>query len=120
MMDFMEKMHDFYCRLLTRWAQTEVNCLNFMDDWGSQQSPLISPAIWEQLFMPMYRDYIDIAHKHGKKIFMHSDGNILSILPKLIDLGLDAVNTRYSVSVWKSSPTSEGKSPSGEKLTASI
>ncbi len=94
MMDFMEKMHDFYCRLLTRWAQTEVNCLNFMDDWGSQQSLLISPAIWEQLFMPMYRDYIDIAHKHGKKIFMHSDGNILSILPKLIDLGLDAVNTQ--------------------------
>ena len=44
--------------------------------------------------MPMYRDYIQIAHSHGKKIFMHSDGHILRILPKLIDLGLDAVNSQ--------------------------
>lgn len=92
MLEFIEKMHDFYCRLLTRWAQTDVDCLNFMDDWGSQRSLLISPEKWEEIFMPMYRDYIDIAHRHGKKIFMHSDGNILAILPKLIDLGLDAVN----------------------------
>ncbi|HIQ97299.1 MAG TPA: methyltransferase, partial [Candidatus Limivivens merdigallinarum] len=38
--------------------------------------------------------YIDIAKSHGKKMFMHSDGNILSILPKLIEIGLDAVNTQ--------------------------
>ena len=42
----------------------------------------------------MYRDYIEIAHSNGKKIFMHSDGNILRILPKLIDLGLDAINSQ--------------------------
>ncbi len=94
MLAFMEKMHDFYCRLLTAWAQTDVDCLNFMDDWGSQRNLLISPAIWETFFMPMYRDYIEIAHKYGKKIFMHSDGNTLSIIPKLIDLGLDAMNTQ--------------------------
>lgn len=94
MLEFMEKMHDFYCRQLTLWAQTDVDCLNMMDDWGSQQNLLISPALWEEYFMPMYRDYINIAHKHGKKIFMHSDGHILSIIPKLIDLGLDAINSQ--------------------------
>lgn len=94
MLEFMEKMHDFYCRQLTLWAQTDVDCLNMMDDWGSQQNLLISPALWEEYFMPMYRDYINIAHKYGKKIFMHSDGHILSIIPKLIDLGLDAINSQ--------------------------
>lgn len=94
MFDFIEKMHDFYCRLLTKWAQTEVDALNFMDDWGSQQSLLINPTIWKEIFMPMYKDYIDIAHQHGKKIFMHSDGNIKHILPELIDLGLDAINSQ--------------------------
>ena len=94
MMEFIEKMHDFYCRQLTKWAQTDVDALNMMDDWGSQQSLLINPSIWEEIFMPMYRDYINIAHKHGKKIFMHSDGHILAILPKLIDLGLDAINSQ--------------------------
>ena len=94
MLDFIEKMHDFYCRLLTKWAKTDVDALNMMDDWGSQNDLLISPSIWEEIFMPMYRDYIDIAHSHGKKMFMHSDGNTIRIIPKLIDLGLDALNTQ--------------------------
>ncbi len=92
--DFIEKMHDFNCRLLTKWAKTDVDALSISDDWGTQQSLLISPVQWEELFMPIYRDYIDIAHKHGKKMFMHSDGYTLSIIPKLIDLGLDAINTQ--------------------------
>ncbi len=94
MLEFMKKMHDFYCRLMEKWAKTDVDSLNMMDDWGSQNDLLISPALWDEFFRPMYKDYIDIAHSHGKKIFMHSDGNILRIIPKLIDLGLDAVNSQ--------------------------
>ncbi len=94
MLDFIAKMHDYYCRLLTKWAQTDVDALSMMDDWGSQNDLLINPQIWDEIFKPMYRDYIDIAHSHGKKMFMHSDGNTLRIIPKLIDLGLDALNTQ--------------------------
>jgi len=92
--DFLDKMHDFYCRLLTKWAQTDVDALQFMDDWGSQRSLLINPSLWREIFKPMYRDFINIAHSHGKKIFMHSDGYTLDIIPDLIELGLDAFNTQ--------------------------
>jgi len=94
MMEFIRRLHDFYCRKLTLWAKTDVDGLMMMDDWGAQNNLLISPAIWREMFMPMYKDYIDIAHSHGKKAFMHSDGNILEIIPYLIDLGLDAVNAQ--------------------------
>lgn len=94
MFEVINKMHKFYCELLTLWAETDVDALNFMDDWGSQRSLLINPKLWVEIFKPMYKDYIDIAHKHGKKIFMHSDGNILEIYPDLIDMGLDAVNSQ--------------------------
>lgn len=93
-LEFLEKMHDFYCRLLTKWAQTDVDALNMMDDWGSQKSLLINPKLWDSIFRPRYRDYIDIAHAHGKKMFMHSDGYTLEIIPRLIDLGLDAMNSQ--------------------------
>ncbi len=92
MLEFMKKLHDFNCRLLTKWAQTDVDALEFMDDWGSQESLLINPALWRELFKPFYKDYIDIAHAHGKKIFMHSDGYILDIIPDLIEIGLDVIN----------------------------
>ena len=94
MLEFFEKMHNFYCRLLTKWAQTDVDGLQFMDDWGSQRSLLINPTIWEKYFKPMYADYIEIAKKYGKKTFMHSDGYTVDIYPKMIELGLDAFNTQ--------------------------
>ena len=91
---FIGRMHGFYCDLLEKWAKTEVDALNIMDDWGSQNSLLIDPAMWRRIFKPLYKDYIDIAHRAGKKIFMHSDGHILSIYPDLIELGLDAINSQ--------------------------
>lgn len=94
MMRFIEKMHAFYCEQLEIWAGTDVDTLNFMDDWGSQISLLIPPRVWKEIFAPMYRDYIDIAHRAGKKIFMHSDGHTLEIYPELIGMGLDAFNSQ--------------------------
>lgn len=90
----IDRVHDFYCRLIETWCQTDVDAVWFMDDWGSQRSLLINPALWVDVFKPMYKDYIDIAHRCGKKIFMHSDGFIVDILPHLIELGLDAVNAQ--------------------------
>ncbi|MCB9770314.1 MAG: methyltransferase [Candidatus Omnitrophica bacterium] len=91
---FLNKMHSFYCELLEEWAKTEVDSVMIMDDWGAQKSLLISPRSWRQLFKPLYKDYIDIAHSRGKTVFMHSDGHILGIIPDLIELGLDALNSQ--------------------------
>lgn len=94
MMAFMERMHAFFCDLFTMWAKTDVDGLVFMDDWGAQRSLLINPVMWSELFGPMYKDYIDIAHRAGKKCFMHSDGYTLDIYPHLIEMGLDAINSQ--------------------------
>ncbi len=92
---FLEKLHAFYCEILTIWARdTEVDGITFMDDWGTQNSLLINPDTWVKIFKPLYKDYIDIAHKYGKKAFMHSDGNTLAIYPHLVELGLDAFNSQ--------------------------
>jgi hypothetical protein len=88
------RIHEFYCAETEIWAQTEVDALVFSDDWGGQHSLLISPTLWQEIFKPLYRDYIDIAHRHGKYAFMHSDGYITAILPDLIELGLDALNSQ--------------------------
>ena len=94
MRDFMATLHAFYCDLLAVWAHTDVDALRIMDDWGSQRSLLISPAMRRTYFAPMYRDYAQIAHAAGKKFFMHSDGHILAIYPDLIEIGVDALNSQ--------------------------
>ena len=92
--DFLERLHAFYMEELTLWAKTEVDALTFMDDWGSQSSLLIAPELWRELFKPLYADYVSVAHAHGKHAFMHSDGYITDIIPDLIDIGLDALNSQ--------------------------
>ena len=95
--ELLEVVHQFYLKELERWASTAVDGLNFMDDWGSQRNLLISPKLWRKIFKPLYKEYIDLAHQAGKKIFMHSDGYIFDIVADLIELGLDAINSQLFV-----------------------
>jgi len=92
--DFIKRLHTFNCDMMELWAKTDVDALNISDDWGSQTSLLINPQVWRAIFKPLYKDYIDIAHRAGKKAFMHSDGHTLAIYPDLIELGLDAFNSQ--------------------------
>lgn len=94
MLKFMDKLFAFYCELMEKWAKTDVDSLMMMDDWGSQNTLLINPESWDEYYRPFYKEFIDIAHRNGKKIFMHSDGNTLHIYPRLIELGLDAFNSQ--------------------------
>lgn len=94
MLAALDQVHEFNCRLLTLWAQCDIDALSCSDDWGMQQQLLIHPDTWISLFKARYRDYVEIAHQHGKKIFMHSDGFILPILPHLVEIGVDAINSQ--------------------------
>lgn len=88
----IDRVHQFNIRQLELWMKTDVDGAMFSDDWGSQKSLLIAPDTWRRLFKPLYKEYIDIVHRHGKYMFMHSDGYIKDILPDLIEMGLDAIN----------------------------
>ena len=90
----LEKIHGFYKEELELWASTEVDALVFADDWGGQSSLLVAPGLWREIFKPLYRDYVEIAHRNGKYAFMHSDGHIAAILPDLVEIGLDALNAQ--------------------------
>jgi hypothetical protein len=92
MLRFAQKLHEFNCRQMEAWGKTDVDALFMMDDWGSQNSLLINPDAWVKIFKPMYTDYCNIARKYGKKMFMHSDGNTLKIIPHLIEIGVSAAN----------------------------
>ena len=90
----LETVQGFFIKEMECWAESGVDALNFMDDWGAQNRLLISPRQWRRIFKPLYKTYVDIAHAHGKKIFMHSDGYIFDIYPDLIEIGVDALNSQ--------------------------
>jgi len=90
----IEMVHDFEMRDIRKWAETDVDGVSFMDDWGAQSSLLISPKMWRNIFKPLYKDYCDILREHGKYAFFHSDGYIEPIYKDLIEIGVHAVNSQ--------------------------
>lgn len=92
--ELLNTVHNFYLKEMELWARTGVDGFTFMDDWGAQRRLLISPKTWRQIFKPLYQDYINLAHSHGKKIFMHTDGFTADIIPDLVESGLDAINSQ--------------------------
>jgi hypothetical protein len=92
--DLLGMLHEFSRREMETWAATDVDGVVFMDDWGSQQSLLISPEAWRELFKPLYRDYCEILHRHDKFAFFHSDGYIADIFHDLVEIGVDAINSQ--------------------------
>jgi hypothetical protein len=92
--DLLQKIHTFYLSEMEIWVKSAVDGINFMDDWGSQNQLLIHPDLWRAYFKPLYKEYCDLAHAHGKFIFMHSDGFIQDIYEDLIEIGVNAINSQ--------------------------
>jgi len=77
-------------------AALGVDVMGFADDWGTQESLMISPALWREFFKPRYKKMFDACHESGAKVSFHSDGQIMSILPDLIEIGTDILRPQFS------------------------
>lgn len=88
------KIHEHYLKETEAWAKTDIDAIGIMDDWGMQNGMIVSPEYFRKYYKPMYREYVSIARRYGKYVFMHSDGNIEEIIPDLIEIGIDAINSQ--------------------------
>jgi len=82
---------------IDRWLQLPYQGLQFADDWGTQTSLMIAPARWRAFFKPVYAAMFARAKSAGLHVWYHSDGDILDIMPDLIELGVDVLNCQASV-----------------------
>jgi uroporphyrinogen decarboxylase len=87
-------LHDFSCKEMEIWANTEVDGVAFRDDWGGDDSLLVAPEMWREIFKPLYRDYCNILHAKDKFAFFSAQGNIVDIFGDLVKIGVDAVRSQ--------------------------
>jgi uroporphyrinogen decarboxylase len=71
----------------------DVDIVMFADDLGTQQNLQVSPRMYRSVIKPRQKTLFDTIKTHTKaKIFLHSDGAIASILPDLIEVGVEIIN----------------------------
>ena len=78
--------------VIEEYAKHGVDGFIFCDDWGLQNTLMISPAMWREFWKPRYAKIYAAAHARGMDTFLHSCGYIADILDDLIEIGLDVVH----------------------------
>lgn len=92
--DMLDTLCDLALTLLDRvWdAGYTFDEIQWPDDMGYRNGLLFSKAMWADMVRPYQQRTIDWAHAKGIRAHMHSCGNIMELVPELVDLGLDALN----------------------------
>jgi hypothetical protein len=87
----------FNLRWIDKWLAFEYDGLHFADDWGSQTGLMISPAAWRAFYKPAYSAMFAKVTAAGRDVHFHSDGNIIDIIPDLIEMGVKVINCQAAV-----------------------
>jgi len=62
------------------------------DDFGSSYGPLVSPAHFREFFLDGFREIVHGIRDAGGYVIKHCCGNINSLLPMILDAGIDALH----------------------------
>ncbi len=94
----------FYQELVNRIARQHMEIVEelvtlpvdgvlFSDDWGAQRGVILGPARWRAFFKEPLRRLYEFVHSAGKLALSHCCGNIVDIMPDVIEIGLDVLES---------------------------
>lgn len=86
-----KKILPFYLTQIDKLKEyyPSLDSIMWADDMGTQKSPFMSPRFFKKFFKEPYKKVIDLTHDHGMDFILHSCGQILEVMPDLIDAGVD-------------------------------
>lgn len=90
----LDEITSIRCGMAARYAKAGVDLLRLGDDFGTQNSLMMSPAMFRELLKPRLAAIIAAAKEQNPDIliFFHSDGSIAPLIEDLIEIGVDVLN----------------------------
>lgn len=86
------------------------------DDIGMIDRPIVSPALYRRMIKPRQKKTFDFFKaRTDAKLYYHTDGAVYSLLPDLVELGVDILNP-IQVSAVGMGDTKKLKAEFGDKL----
>ncbi|HET9614406.1 MAG TPA: uroporphyrinogen decarboxylase family protein [Candidatus Limnocylindrales bacterium] len=94
-----------------------VDIVKIGDDLGTQESLLMSPAMYRSLLKPLHARLIGMIHtRTTARVFFHSDGDVFPLIDDLVEIGVDILNP-IQTSAGRMADLPELKRRWGERLT---
>lgn len=92
---FLEKITDFFYEQSVgtfEAANGKMDIFFMGDDYGTQRGLIMSEDMWNEFYAPHVARLFDLAKDFGLKVMLHSCGSVSKLIPKLIELGMDALD----------------------------
>jgi len=81
-----------YCRRCFEALRGLVDFTQVTDDYGMQGGLIFSPRTFDRFYRAPVQRAIDLAKSHGLAVFHHDDGDMRTLLPTLVEMGIDILN----------------------------
>ncbi len=72
--------------------EAQIDAIGLADDFGLQEGAFMSEEMFEEFYFPYYKEICDCAHELGLHVFVHSCGDIKSLIPLIIKSGVDVLH----------------------------
>lgn len=83
---------DHHIKAIHAFKDCGVDGIFTSDDLGSQRALMMSPAVFRKLLKPLYADIIAETHGLGMHFWLHTCGNVFSVIEDFIEIGLDVIH----------------------------
>ena len=81
-----------YHRRCFEAAGNMIDISQVTDDYGSQNSLLISPKLFDTFYRQPTQQAIDLCKSYDIIVFHHDDGDMRPLLPRFTEMGIDILN----------------------------
>jgi uroporphyrinogen decarboxylase len=92
----LEKLVEANIKRFEHFASTfgkYVKVVEFQDDLGMQDRPLLSPQLYRSMIKPYHKRLFEFARsKTDAYLFLHTDGAVAPFIPDFIEMGVDVLN----------------------------
>jgi uroporphyrinogen decarboxylase len=91
--ELLDRILDLQMAMLEKALTLPVDGIMFSDDWGDQRGVIVGPPRWRTLFKPRLAKLYQRVRQAGKIAVSHCCGNVADIMPDIIDIGLDVLES---------------------------
>jgi uroporphyrinogen decarboxylase len=89
----LDRLTELYLQFVAYTVDLPIDGILFGDDWGDQRGVIIGPERWRKFLKPRWAKIYEAVHAGGKIVMSHSCGSVVEIIPDLIDIGLDVLES---------------------------
>ena len=91
--EMIDRLTELYLQFVDYTCELPLDGILFGDDWGDQQGVIIGADRWRKFLKPAWAKIYDRVHASGKFVLSHSCGSVVDIIPDLIEIGLDCLES---------------------------